>query len=173
MHCRGERIDHPPGSRNTLRHLTDSPAGRRPMAGGASDGSDKRIDVAIVENDSGHSLHLFSDDMQNVHATFTIRGGFDTMDPGVCPTYRVDQRAPVRVTFEEERCRILPKQAEFTLGKTGQGNNRKLRRIMNGDSIVFRYRLGGGNYRETKFTLRGSKYALTTAVEDLEVGVDE
>jgi len=136
-------------------------------------GTDKRIDIAIVENDSGHSLRLFGDDMQNVRATFTIRGGFDTMDPGVCPTYRVDQRAPVRVTFEEERCRILPKQAEFTLGKTGQGRNRKLRRIMNGDSIVFRYRLGGGNYRETKFTLRGSKYALTTAVEDLEIGVDE
>jgi hypothetical protein len=138
-----------------------------------SPGTEERIDVAIVENDSGHSLRLFGDDTQNVRATFTIRGGFDTMDPGVCPTYRVDQRAPVRVTFEEERCRILPKQAEFTLGKTGQGNNRKLHRIMNGDSIVFRYRLGGGNYRETTFTLRGSKYALTTAVEDLEAGVDE
>jgi hypothetical protein len=44
---------------------------------------------------------------------------------------------------------------------------------MNGSNIVFRYRLGGGNYRETSFTLRGSMYALTTAVEDLEVGADE
>lgn len=136
-------------------------------------GTDVRIEIAIVENDSGHSLRLFSDEMQTVRATFTIRGGFDTMDPGVCPTYRVDERVPERVTFEEGRCRILPKQAEFTLGKIGQGRNRKLRRIMNGDSIVFRYRLGGGNYRETKFTLRGSKYALTTAVEDPEVGVEE
>ncbi len=136
-------------------------------------GTDNRIDIAIVENDSGHSLRLFSDEMQNVRATFTIRGGFDTMDPGVCPTYRIDERVPERVTFEEGRCRILSKQAEFTLGKTGQGRNRKLRRIMNGDSIVFRYRLGGGNYRETKFTLRGSKHALTTAVEDPEVGVEE
>ena len=136
-------------------------------------GTDARIDIAIVENDSGHSLRLFNDETQNVRATFTIRGGFDTIDPGVCPTYRVDKREPERVTFEEGRCRILPKQAEFTLGKTGQGRNRKLHRIMNGDSIIFRYRLGGGNYRETRFTLRGSKYALTTAVEDLEVGVDE
>ncbi len=136
-------------------------------------GTNNRIHIAIVENDSGHSLRLFSDETQNVRATFTIRGGFDTIDPGVCPTYRVDKREPERVTFEEGRCRILPKQAEFTLGKTGQGRNRKLHRIMNGDSIIFRYRLGGGNYRETRFTLRGSKYALTTAVEDLEVGVDE
>ena len=136
-------------------------------------GTVDRIDIAIVENDSGHSLRLFNDETQNVRATFTIRGGFDTMDPGVCPTYRVDKREPERVTFEEGRCRILLKQAEFTLGKTGQGLNHKLRRIMNGDSIVFRYRLGGGNYRETRFTLRGSKYALTVAVEDLEVGVDE
>ncbi len=136
-------------------------------------GTDGRIDIAIVENDSGHSLRLFNDETQNVRATFTIRGGFDTMDPGVCPTYRVDKREPERVTFEEGRCRILLKQAEFTLGKIGRGRNHKLRRIMNGDSIVFRYRLGGGNYRETRFTLRGSKYALTMAVEDLEVGVDE
>ena len=136
-------------------------------------GTDNRIDIAIVENDSGHSLRLFSDETQNVRATFTIRGGFDTIDPSVCPTYRVDRRVPERVTFEEGRCRILPKQAEFTLGKTGQGRNRKLHRIMNGGSIIFRCRLGGGNYRETRFTLRGSKYALTTAVEDLELGVDE
>ncbi len=136
-------------------------------------GTDYRINIAIVENESGHSLRMFSDETQNVRATFTIRGGFDTIDPGVCPTYRVDKRELERVTFEEGRCRILPKQAEFTLGKTGQGDNRKLRRIMNGGSIIFRYRLGGGNYRETRFTLHGSKYALTTAVENLEVGVDE
>ena len=44
---------------------------------------------------------------------------------------------------------------------------------MNGSNIIFRYRLGGGNYRETSFTLRGSKYALTTVVEDWEVVIDE
>ena len=136
-------------------------------------GSGKRIDVAIVENDSGHSLRLFHDETRNVRGIFTIRGGFDTIDPSGCPTFRVDKREPKRVSFEEGRCRILPKQAEFTLGKTGFGRNRQLQRIMNGSSIVFRYRLGGGHHRETVFTLRGSKYALTTAVEDLEVGVDE
>ncbi len=136
-------------------------------------GIGKSIDVAIIDNDSGHSLRLFNDETQSVRGIFTIRDGFDTIDPGVCPTYRVDKRKPRRVTFEEGRCRILPKHAEFTLGKTGQGRNRQLHRIMNGDTIIFRYRLGGGNYRETTFTLRGSKYALVTAVEDLEVGVDE
>jgi hypothetical protein len=136
-------------------------------------GSGKRIDVAIVENDSGHSLRLYNDEAQNVRGLFTIRGGFDIMDPGGCPTYRVDKREPKRVTFEAARCRIVLKQAEFTLGKSGFGSNRQLRRIMNGNTIVFRYRLGSGNYRETAFTLTGSKYALTTAVEDLEVGADE
>jgi len=136
-------------------------------------GVDRRIDIAIVENDSGHSLRLYGDDDQNVRGIFTIRGGFDTIDPEGCPTYRVDGRQPQHVGFGQERCRILPKQAEFTLGKTGFGRNWQLHRIMNGDSIVFRYRLGAGNYRETVFTLRGSKYALTTAVQDLEVGIDE
>ena len=136
-------------------------------------GSNFRIDVAIIENDSGHMLRLFNDESQNVRAIFTIRDGFDTIDPGVCPTYRVDQREPKRVTFEANGCRILPKQAEFTLGKVGQGRDRDLHRIMNGSDITFRYRLGGGNYRETSFTLRGSKYALTTAVTDLEFDNDE
>lgn len=136
-------------------------------------GVDRRIDIAIVENDSGHSLRLYGDDEQNVRGIFTIRGGFDSIDPKGCPTYRVDERQPQRVAFDKDRCRILAKQAEFTLGKTGFGRNWQLHRIMNGDNIVFRYRLGGGNYRETVFTLRGSKYALTTAVQDLEVGIDE
>ena len=136
-------------------------------------GSTKRIDVAVVENESGHRLRIFSDDARNVHGIFEIGGGFDTIDPGVCPTYRVDKREPQRVAFGEGRCQILPKQAEFTLGRTYEGRNERLRRIMNGSNIVFRYRLGRGNYRETSFTLRGSKFALTTAVEDLEVVVDD
>ena len=136
-------------------------------------GIGKRINIAIVENDSGSSLRLFNDETQTVRGIFTIRDGFDTIDADVCPTYRVDNREPRRVSFEEGRCRVLPRQAVFTLGKTGQGRNRQLHRIMNGDSIAIRYRLAGGNYRETTFTLRGSKYALTTAVNNLEVGVDE
>ena len=136
-------------------------------------GMGKSINVAMVENESGSSLRLFNDEAQTVRGIFTIRDGFDTIDPEVCPTYRVDNREPMRVTFEEGRCRVLPRQAEFTLGKTGQGRNRQLHRIMNGDSIAIRYRLAGGNYRETTFTLRGSKYALTTVVDNLEVGIDQ
>jgi hypothetical protein len=136
-------------------------------------GSSKRINIAMVENDSGHSLRLYHDDTQTVRGLFTIRGGYDTMDPGGCPTYRVDEREPKRVTFDKQRCRIVLKQAEFTLGKSGYGRNRQLHRIMNGNTLVFRYRLGGGNYRETEFTLKGSKYALTTAVQILEAGFDE
>lgn len=136
-------------------------------------GAASRIDIALVENDSGHSLRLYSDDTQNVRGIFTIRGGFDTIDPAGCPTYRVDKREPERVSFGNERCRILPKQAEFTLGKSGPGRNRRLHRIMNGSSLVFRYRLGNGVYRQTTFSLRGSKYALTTALRNSEVGADE
>jgi hypothetical protein len=136
-------------------------------------GIGKSINVAMVENDSGHRLRLFNGEAQNMRGIFTIGDGFDTIDPGVCPTYRVDNREPRRVIFEEGRCRILPKQAEFTLGKTGQGRNRQLHRIMNGGSIIFRYRLAGGHYRETTFTLRGSKYALTIAAEVLELRIVE
>jgi len=137
------------------------------------EGSSARIDVAMVENESGHSLTLYRDDRQVVRGALTIRGGFDTIDPGACPTYRVDERAPNSVTFAGERCRILPKQARFTLGPAGEARNQQLRRIMNGSRLVFRYRLGNGTYRETAFTLRGSKYALTTAIPSPEVFYDE
>lgn len=137
------------------------------------EGSSTRIDVAMVENESGHALELYSDDTQTVRGTFTIRGGFDTIDPGTCPTYRVDERAPDHVTFAGERCRILPKEAQFTLGRGGDPRNPQLRRIMNGSRLVFRYRLGNGTYRETEFTLKGSKYALTTAIPGGEVFYDE
>jgi hypothetical protein len=136
-------------------------------------GVDRRIDIAIIDNNSGHSLRLYKDDVQNLRGVFTIRGGFDTIDPAVCPTYRVDERKPKRVTLENDRCRVRLKQAEFTLGPIGLEDNRDLHRIMNGSDIIFRYRLGGGNYRETKFTLRGSKYALTTAIDDPTLGFDE
>lgn len=136
-------------------------------------GTGKRIDVALVENDSGHRLRIFSDDANYVRGIFEIGGGFDTIDPGVCPTYRVDRRAPRKVTFRDGRCQTLPKQVAFTLGRTHEGRNAQLRRIMNGTRIVFRYRVARGNYHETAFTLRGSMYALTTAVEDLAVGADE
>ncbi len=136
-------------------------------------GIGKMINIAIVENDGGSSLRLFNDETQTVRGIFTIRDGFDTFDSEVCPTYRVDDREPQRVTLEDGRCRVLPRQAVFSLGKTGPGRNRQLHRIMNGDSIAIRYRLAGGYYRETTFTLRGSKYALTTAVSNLEVGIDE
>ena len=137
------------------------------------EGSSTRIDVAMVENDSGHTLELYRDDTDTVRGTFTIGGGFDTIDPAACPTYRVDERAPSRVSFAGQRCRILPKQAQFTLGPVGEARNRQLRRIMNGSSLVFRYRLGNGTYRETAFTLRGSKYALTTAIPSGEIVYDE
>ena len=132
-----------------------------------------RIDVALIDNESGHQLQLYNDDARRLHGIFTIRGGFDTIDPRVCPTYRVDEREPKRVSFADERCRIEAKSVEFTLGAAGDLENREVRRIMNGSNLVFRYRLVGGNYRETKFTLRGSKYALTTAVEDANLGYDE
>ena len=143
------------------------------VAQGTPAGIGKRINIAIVENDSGSSLRFFNDETQTVRGIFRIRDGFDTIDPRVCPTYRVDNRELRRVTFEEGRCRILRRQAEFTLGKTGQGRNRQLHRIMNGDSIAIRYRLAGGNYRETTFTLRGSKYALTTVTDNFEASTEE
>lgn len=137
------------------------------------DGTASPVNIAVVDNESGHSLRIYRDDEFNVRGTFKIRGGFDTIHQNGCPTYRVDERPPVRVSFADGRCLLEPKRAHFTVGKIGESSNRELRRFMNGSDIVFRYRLANGGYRETTFTLRGSKYALNTAIGQDEIEFDE
>ena len=131
------------------------------------------VPVARVDNESGHSLRIYEDAGNRVHALFTIRGGFDTLDPAACPTIRVDRRRPERLTYEGERCLLEPKRAQFTLGKVGEPVERTLRQFLNGSRIVFRYRLAGGAYRETGFTLHRSKHALYTAIPTLAAELGE
>jgi hypothetical protein len=135
--------------------------------------TDAAVEVALVDNDSGHSLRIFRDDEFNVRGVFTIRGGFDTIDQDGCPTYRVDKREPVRVSFHARRCVLEAKRAEFTLGTIGDPNNWQLRQLIFGSDIVFRYRLDSGGYRETAFTLRRSKQALQSAIGQAEIEFDE
>ena len=131
------------------------------------------VAVAMVTNATGHSLRIYEDAQNHVHALFTIRGGFDTLDPAGCPTIRVDRRRPERLTYQDGRCRLEPKRVEFTLGRVGEPVERTLRQFLNGSNVVFRYRLAGGIYRETAFTLHRSKHALYSAIPRLAEGLIE
>lgn len=125
------------------------------------------VAVAVVENEAGHSLRIYEDGERRVLALFTIRGGFDTLDPAGCPTIRVDRRRPERLTYGGGRCLLEPKRVRFTLGEVGAPRERTLRQFLNGSNVVFRYRLAGGMYRETSFTLHRSKHAVYSAIPAL------
>jgi len=135
-------------------------------------GLETPTEIAMVENDSGHSLRIYRD-AQDVRGVFAIRGGFDTVNEDSCPTYRVDDRRPARLSYQKESCRIDGKRVHFTLGDPAAPRNGELRQLMNGSSIVIRYRLRAGHYRETEFTLLHSKYALGTAVGGPDLFFDE
>ena len=125
-----------------------------------------QVPVAVVENDLGHSLKVYVDDSGVVRGMFTINGGFDALSTSICPTYRVDERKPRVVGHGEAACQIESKRAHFTFGKQqgAQVRSTELHRLMNGSAILFSYQLDEVGYRESSFSLRGSKFAVRGAI---------
>ena len=128
--------------------------------------SDEPLTLAMVANDSGHSLRIYVDSDNRVRGIFQIRDGFDTIAESSCPTYRIDHWQPAVLTSGEDWCRLEPKRAYFTLGILDGETIRStpLIHLMNGTFIMFRYHLASLGYRETRFTLSGSKQALYDAL---------
>lgn len=131
-----------------------------------SQSAENEIPVALIENDSGHSLRIYVDDNGTVRGIFGIRDGFDALAWTTCPTYRIDTRQPIVVSTESGSCDLEPKRAHFVLGKQVEGaiESTQLHRLMNGKLLVFRYHLDSVGYRETSFSLQLSKFAVEGAV---------
>jgi len=118
--------------------------------------------VALVENDSGHSLRIYQDANGTVRGIFTIRDGFDTLAENNCPTYRIDEHTPASLAAQGQTCQSDPKRSFFPLGalEDDQIRSNALLQLMNGTYVLFRYHLRGVGYRETRFTLEHSKQIL-------------
>ena len=130
------------------------------------DGDPTRRKVAVVNNDSGHSVRIYNDGSSAVRVVFALPDGFDTLSRETCPTFRVDHGPPQVAEDDRDRCGIEPRRASFTMGRVADGRVRSnaLFWIMNGTRLLFRYRLEHVGYRETAFSLRGSKQVLREAI---------
>ena len=116
------------------------------------------VDVAAVENDSGHRFQVYRSAESLVRGRFSIPEGFERLSPDTCPTWQVDDRFLVS-TAAESACRVEHWHADFVIAGIDGRRVRsvELDRVMRGNRLVFRYRIEGAGYRETSFGLRGSR----------------
>ena len=122
--------------------------------------------VAIVENDQGYSLEIYKDSVDAVRARFTIAPGLLRFPENFCPTFQIDRGVARNRSINDAPCLSGNNWSEFILGYVVNGavQSRAISGLMNGVGLRFRFRLENGDYRETVFSLTGSKRAISTAL---------
>lgn len=129
--------------------------------------------VAYTKNDEGYSLEIYRDGTDAIRSRFTLPGELLSFADGQCPTYQVDRGSPTNRSVNDALCLEHDNWAEFILGHVDGEHiaSSSLMAIMNGISIVFRFKLENGDYRSTEFSLQGSKRAMTSVFgEDISIG---
>ena len=130
-------------------------------------------EMATTRNEAGYTLEIYRDTADAVRARLTLPGPLLSFADGVCPTYQIDRGAAVNRSVHDALCLAGPDWSEFVLGYVADGHvaSSSLLAIMNGITIVFRFKLENGDYRRTEFSLQGSKRALSSALgEDISIG---
>ena len=123
--------------------------------------NDEKTQVAYTENRSGHSLEIYKDSVGAVRTRFTLNSKLNLFLDGICPTYQVDLTLVKNTSFNEAPCISNLNWSEFILGYITNNNisSLSLDALLNGNIVKFRYALDNGNYKETSFSLSGSKRA--------------
>ena len=133
---------------------------------GAASGQNTR--VALITNHTGHTLRIFRDQDNAIKGVFTLKKGFDVLAAGSCPTLQVDRNRPISLSAQNQLCETQPKRAVLDFGEISQNtiHSTPLQQIMSGISIVVRFHLFTGGYKETSFTLAGSGQAIHTVLNN-------
>ena len=122
--------------------------------------------VAIVENDEGYSLEIYKDSVDAVRARFSMAQGLLRFPENFCPTFQIDKGTARNRSINDAPCLSGNNWSEFILGYVVNGavESKAISGLMNGVGLRFRFRLENGDYRETLFSLTGSKRAISTAL---------
>jgi hypothetical protein len=128
--------------------------------------SDTITSVAIIKNESEYTLEIYKDSVDAVRARFTLSRSLIRFPDDFCPTFQIDSGEPKNRSINDAPCLTGDTWAEFILGYVvnGQVNSSAIVGLMNGIAIRFRFLLENGDYRETLFSLRGSKRAMSAAL---------
>ena len=129
-------------------------------------GEDADTVVAFTRNEDGYALEIYKDSVNAIRSRFTVRDGLLVLTDKSCPTWQIDRNKASNRSVNEAPCLSNAHWAEFVLGyiEDSRVASQPLLSIMNGINITYRFRLQSGDYRETSFSLAGSKRALTEAI---------
>ena len=128
--------------------------------------------VARTSNEQGYRLEIYQDSVNAVRGRFTLPAGLLKLKDKSCPTYQIDRNIPMNRSINEAFCLSRDNWSEYILGYITNQHivSPTLLSVMNGITIVFRFQMENGDYRETQFSLAGSKRAMVTIFgEDITV----
>ena len=134
--------------------------------------NDEKTKVAFTENKKGYSLEIYRDSVGAVRARFTLSSKLNLFSKNICPTYQVDLTLIKNTSFNDAPCISKSNWSEFILGYITNKNiiSLSLDALLNGNTVTFRYVLDNGNYKETSFSLAGSKRAALKVIgKDIKI----
>ncbi len=122
--------------------------------------------VAYTQNEDGYSLEIYKDNVGAIRTRFSLSQALDMLVKRSCPTYQIDKTLLDNRSINDAPCLTDLAWSEFILGYTENRivNSEKLNALMNGGTITFRFMLENGSYKETNFSLSGSKRATLSAL---------
>lgn len=117
--------------------------------------------VAYSQNEDGYSLEIYKDSVGAIRTRFSLNSALDTFAKRSCPTYQIDSRLLDNRSINDAPCLTNLAWSEFVLGYISSAtvNSARLNALMNGSKVTFRFMLDNGSYKETQFSLAGSKRA--------------
>ena len=128
--------------------------------------------VAIVKNQDSYTFEIYRDSVDAIRARFTLSDNLLSFPGNFCPTFQIDAGIPRNDSINNAPCLSGATWAEFILGYVENDllESSTVTGLMNGVNLKFRFMLANGDYRETLFSLVGSKRAVTAALgEDIIV----
>ncbi len=133
--------------------------------------SQTETQVAYTKNDEGYSLEIYKDSVGAVRSRFSLNAALDMFAKRSCPTYQVDTRLLDNRSINDAPCLTDFTWSEFVLGYIvdNQVTSGRLNALMNGSNITFRFMLENGEYRETSFSLAGSKRATLNVIGNITI----
>ncbi|MGK0296509.1 MAG: hypothetical protein ACI9XC_000098 [Gammaproteobacteria bacterium] len=130
--------------------------------------NDEPRQVAYTTNSEGYTLEIYMDSNMMIRSRFILKEGMLKLEEKSCPTYQIDNGMANNNSINGDTCLSNHQWAEFIFGNIQNGtiNSSILLAFMDGITLTFRFRLENGDYRETKFSLSGSKRSMTSIIGD-------
>jgi len=121
--------------------------------------------VAYTINQEGYSLEIYIDNVKAVRGRFSLPEGMLAFPDKYCPSYQIDRGNPVNRSMNDAPCISTSQWVEYIIGHADEKklSSSTLLALMNGNSITFLFELSNNDYRQTSFSLLGSKRAMTAA----------